>query len=355
MKKISLIILSIVMMFNVSFAEFNTDTIDAFRKVLQDLYYKDVTDEYLQEAAIRGMFDSLDKYTTYYNKEESEAFEESVSGSYVGIGIKMESMNGYINVNQVFNNSPAKNAGVIPQDHIVKVNGQDVVGWTTTKVASLIRGEKGTEVTVTFSRNGSNFDRTMIRSEVQVESCSLDILNFDVGYIKIEEFNASTYSEFESMLKTLQVVGIDKLILDLRDNYGGYLNQCVAVSKLIVPKGPVVTIRYKDPEDDVQYWSGLKEKNFDIVVLVNNNTASAAEIVAGALKDTKAATIIGEQTYGKGVVQKMYNLNNGGAIKVTVAEYLTPSGTCIDGIGITPDIVISDEMQQLNKALEILK
>ena len=157
------------------------------------------------------------------------------------------------------------------------------------------------------------------------------------------------------MYKTLKVVGIDKLILDLRDNYGGYLSQCVAVSKLIVPKGPIVTIKYKDPEEDTVYFSQLTEKEFDIVVLVNNNTASAAEIVAGALKDTKAATIIGTQTYGKGVVQQMYNLINGGSVKVTVAEYLTPNGISIDGVGITPDIIIEDVDEQLNKALEILK
>ena len=355
MKKISSILLSLIMLFSVSFAEFDTATIDLFRQMLQDLYYKEVTDEELQEAAIRGMFNSLDRYTTYYNKEEASAFEENVSGSYVGIGIKMESLNGYIHVNQVFNNSPAKNAGVLPQDYIIKVNGQDVEGWSTNKAASLIRGEKGTEVTVTFQRGNDTYERTMMRSDVQVDSCYLDILEDNIGYIKIEEFNQSTYTDFQSMYKTLKVVGIDKLILDLRDNYGGYLSQCVAVSKLIVPKGPIVTIKYKDPEEDTVYFSQLTEKEFDIVVLVNNNTASAAEIVAGALKDTKAATIIGTQTYGKGVVQQMYNLINGGSVKVTVAEYLTPNGISIDGVGITPDIIIEDVDEQLNKALEILK
>lgn len=355
LKRISSIILSAAMMFNVSFAEFDTNTIDLFRQMLQELYYKEVTDEELQEAAIRGMFSSLDNYTAYYNAEEASEFEENVSGSYVGIGIKMESLNGYIHVNQVFNNSPAKNAGVLPQDYIIKVNGQDVNGWSTTKVASLIRGEKGTEVTLTFLRGNTEFERTMQREDVQVDSCSLDILNDNIGYIKIEEFNASTYTEFESMLKTLKVVGVDKLVLDLRDNYGGYLSQCVAVSKLLVPKGPVVTIKYKNPDEDTTYWSPLKEKEFDIVVLVNNNTASASEIVAGALKDTKAATIVGIQTYGKGVVQQMYSLKNGGSVKVTVAEYLTPNGTSINGVGIAPDIVIENETEQMNKALEILK
>lgn len=354
MKKVSSILLSIIMLFSVSLAEFDTNTIDLFRQMLQDLYYKDVTDEELQEAAIRGMFNSLDKYTTYYNADEASAFEENVSGAYVGIGIKMESLNGYIHVNQVFNNSPAKNAGVLPQDYIIKVNGEDIKGWSTSKAASLIRGEKGTEVTVTFQRGNSTYERTMIRSDVQVDSCSLDILNDNIGYIKIEEFNQSTYSEFASMFKTLKVVGIDKLILDLRDNYGGYLSQCVAVSKLMVPKGPIVTIKYKNSEEDTVYSSQLAEKEFDIVVLVNNNTASASEIVAGALKDTKAATIVGTQTYGKGVVQQMYNLINGGSVKITVAEYLTPNGVSINGIGIIPDIIVEDADEQLNKALEIL-
>ena len=184
MKKISSILLSLIMLFSVSFAEFDTATIDLFRQMLQDLYYKEVTDEELQEAAIRGMFNSLDRYTTYYNKEEASAFEENVSGSYVGIGIKMESLNGCIHVNQVFNNSPAKNAGVLPQDYIIKVNGQDVEGWSTNKAASLIRGEKGTEVTVTFQRGNDTYERTMMRSDVQVDSCYLDILEDNIGYIK---------------------------------------------------------------------------------------------------------------------------------------------------------------------------
>jgi len=353
-KRISSIVLSIFMLFSMSYAEFNTETIDLFRQMLQDTYYKEITDEELEEAAIKGMFNSLDPYTTYYNAEETSTFEENVSGTYVGIGIKMESFNGYINVNQVFNNSPAKNAGVLPQDHIIKVNGQDVTGWTTTKVAALIRGEKGTEVTVTFARKNDTYEATMKRADVQVESCYLDILNDEIGYIKIEEFNASTYSEFESMYKTLKIIGTDKLIIDLRDNYGGYLSQCVAVSKLIVPKGPIVSIKYKNPDEDITYRSILNKKDMDIVVLVNNNTASASEIVAGALQDTKSATIVGTQTYGKGVVQKMYNLKNGGSVKITVAEYLTPNGTSINGVGITPDVIVEDEVEQLNKAIEIL-
>jgi len=354
-KRISSIVLSAIMLFNVSFAEFNTNTIDLFRQMLQELYYQEITDEELEEAAIRGMFNSLDKYTTYYNAEETTQFTESVSGSYVGIGIKMESLNGYIHVNQVFSNSPAEEAGVLPQDYIIKVNGEDISGWTTTKAASLIKGEKGTEVTVTFLRGNNTYERTMVRSDVQVDSCSLDIFEGDIGYIKIEEFNSSTYAEFERMYKTLKVIGTKKLILDLRNNYGGYLSQCVAVSKLLVPKGPIVTIKYRDSEEDVQYSSRLEEKEMELVVLVNNNTASASEIVAGALKDTKAATIVGTQTYGKGVVQQMYNLKNGGSVKITVAEYLTPNGTSINGVGVTPDIIVEDETEQLNKAIEILK
>jgi len=354
-KIVSLGLASVLMFLNISFAEFDTNTIDLFRQMLQELYYKDITDEELQEAAIKGMFNSLDKYTTYYNAEETAQFYEDVSGEYVGIGIKMESLNGYIHVNQVFSNSPAKNAGVLPKDYIIEVDGQDVRGWSTDKAAALIRGEKGTEVKITFQRGNSTFERTMLRDSVQVDSCELNILDDNIGYIKITEFNASTYNEFASLLKTLRVVGSDKLVLDLRDNYGGYLSQCVAVSKLIVPRSNIVTIKYKNSEDDTVYSSKLDKKDFDIVVLVNGNTASASEIVAGALKDTKAATIVGTQTYGKGVVQQMYSLKNGGSVKITVAEYLTPNGTSINGVGITPDVIVEGETEQLNKAVEILK
>ena len=355
LKTLVSVVLSISILFSVSFAEFDTHTIDLFRQMLQELYYKDLTDEELEEAAIKGLFNSLDPYTVYYNKEEASEFEEAVSGTYVGIGIKMESLNGYINVNQVFNNSSAKNAGVLPQDRILAVEGESVVGWSTSKAASVIRGPEGTFVKITFGRGAEKYEVSLERRQVQVDSCSLDILEDNIGYIKVEEFNATTYAEFASMIKTLKVCGVKKLILDLRDNNGGYLSQCIAAAKLIVQKGKIVTIQYRDPEEDTTYRSSLDHKDFDIVTLVNGNTASASEIVAGALKDSGAATLVGKKTFGKGIVQQMYNLKNGGAVKVTVAEYVTRNDNHIHGVGIEPDIEIDGEEEQLNKALELLR
>lgn len=357
MKKIAAFICSVVMLMSVSFAEFDTEKIDLFRQMIQDRYYKEISDEELMEGAIRGMFNSLDKYSAFYNQEESNAFNESVSGQYVGIGIKMENLNNYVHIVKVFKNSPASLMGLMPKDYIIGINGEDIAGWHIDKAASYIRGEEGTEVKLTILRGASTFEVALIRASVQVESCELKIMD-DIGYIKIEEFNADTYNEFYNYYQALNMVGIKKLIIDLRDNSGGYVSQCVMIGNLVVPRGNITTLKYRDEDEEMAYRSFCDDIEMDkIAVLVNGNTASASEILAGAMKDTGSGIIVGTQTYGKGVVQEVYNLVGGGSVKITTAEYVTPNGTYIDGIGITPDFVV-EEVEgydaQLNKAIEVL-
>jgi len=357
MKKIVAFLCSTVMLMSVSFAEFDTNKIDLFRQMIQDRYYKEISDEELMEGAIRGMFNSLDKYSAYYNQEESDAFNESVSGQYVGIGIKMENLNNYVHVIKVFKNSPASSAGLLPQDYIIGINGEDIAGWHINKAASYIRGEEGTEVTLTILRGSETFDVILKRASVQVESCELNIFN-DIGYIKVEEFNSDTYNEFYNYYQALNIIGINKLIIDLRDNPGGYVSQCVMIGNLVVPRGNITTLKYKNEDEEMAYRSFCDKVKMDkIVVLVNGNSASASEILAGAMKDTGSGIIVGTQTYGKGVVQEVYNLVGGGSVKITTAEYVTPNGTHIDGVGITPDFVV-EEVEgydaQLSKAIEIL-
>ena len=357
MRKIASFLCGAMMLFSVSFAEFDTEKIDLFRQMIQDRYYKEISDEELMEGAIRGMFDSLDRYSSYYNKEESEAFNEEVSGKYVGIGIKMENLNNYTHIVKVFGNSPASDAGIMAQDYIIGINGEDIGGWHINKVATHIRGEAGTEVKLTILRENKTFDVTLKRAEVQVESCEMNIFD-DIGYIKVEEFNSDTYNEFYQYYHALDMIGIKKLIIDLRDNPGGYVSQCVMIGNLVVPRGNITTLKYKNEDEEISYRSLCDDVRMNqIVVLVNENSASASEILAGAIKDSKSGIIVGTQTYGKGVVQEVYNLVGGGSVKITTAEYLTPNGTSIDGIGITPDFVVKQVEgidEQLNKAKEIL-
>ena len=264
-KRIISFALGVLMIVNISFAnevtkvsDFNTENLDLFRQLIQELFYKDVTDKELYEAALKGMFQSLDPYSNYYNKEESTEFDIDVSGKYSGIGIKFEGYSGYMRVVKVFTGTPAYNVGLKAGDFIIAIEGEDVGGWTTDKAASLIRGETGTSVKLTILRGNETFDVNVERANIQAESCSFDIINNDIAYIKIEEFNASTSEEIDKYLNAMNVTGYNKLVIDLRDNTGGYVDQAVKVARNFVPSGVITTLRYKNSNKDIEYRSLLK-------------------------------------------------------------------------------------------------
>lgn len=369
MKKFISLMLAISLMCGFTFAEssvsvttteeaktsaFDAETLTLFKQMIQDLYYKEVTDEELYEAALKGMFQSLDPYSNYYNKEETTEFSTGVSGSYSGIGIKFEGYTDYMRIVKVFVNTPAYNAGILAGDYIIEVNGESIEGWSSTKVASVIRGDAGSKVDLKILRGKEILKFSVERANVQAESCEFKVYgtDADIGYIKIEEFNASTSTEMSNYLHTMKVLGINKLILDLRDNPGGYVDQAVLTARNFVPEGVITTLKYKDENKENIYKSYLKEPYFKVVALVNGNSASSSEILAGALKDSGASVLIGTTTYGKGVFQNVYNLKNGGSVKITTGSYYTPSGICIDGIGIEPNIVVEGAEEQLNRAIE---
>ncbi len=358
-KRIVSLVVCVLMLVNVSLAstadstvsEFNTENLELFKSLIQDLYYKDVTDKELYEAALKGMFQSLDPYCNYYNAEETTEFNTDVSGNYSGIGIKFEGYNGYLRIVKVFTSSPAYKANLLAGDFIIGINGEDVSDWTTTKAASYIRGEVGTTVKLTILRGNQTFDVDVERANIQAESCSFNILNDDIAYIKIEEFNLSTSEELSKYLNSMKILGYNKLILDLRDNPGGYVDQAVMSARNFVPKGIITTLKYKNSNKDTEYMSNLAENPYKMVVLVNENSASSSEILAGALKDN-GIKLIGKTTYGKGVFQNVYKLKDGGSVKITTGQYFTPSGVCIDKVGIVPDVVVDGAEAQLQKAIE---
>lgn len=358
-KRILCFVVSIFMVLNISFAnttlvepsKFNTENLELFKELIQDMFYKEVTDEEMYTAALKGMFQSLDPYCNYYTKEETTEFNIDVSGKYSGIGIKFEGYSNYMRIVKVFTNSPAYNVGLMAGDFIIGIEGEDVSDWTTTKAASLIRGEAGTSVKLTILRGNQTFDVNVLRADIQAESCSFSILNEDIAYITIEEFNLSTASEIAKYLNSMNVLGYKKLILDLRDNPGGYVDQAVYVAGRFIPSGVITTLKYKNSQKDTAYRSYLPSNPYKMVVLVNEYSASSSEILAGALKDN-GIKLIGKTTYGKGVFQEVRALKDGGSIKITTGQYLTPSGACIDKIGITPDFVVEGDEAQLQKAIE---
>lgn len=322
-------------------------------------YPYEVSEEQLIEGAFKGLFSSLDDYSSYYTEEEFKELNETVSGDFAGVGIHITEKNGYITVLTPIEGTPAYKAGIKPNDIIVSVDGIDIKGFTAQKASSLIKGEVGTKVRLGIIREGEPktlyFDIT--RELISINPVEFAILEDNIGYIKITEFNNHTLENVLIALKRFNMNKVDKIIFDVRNNPGGSLSEVVNVLRFLVPEGPIVHVKYADGETET-YYSYNDEVAFKLAVLVNNGSASASEIFAGAIQDTGVGTIIGTTTYGKGTVQTIIPLVNGGGIKLTIAEYFTPNMNPVNKIGIKPDIVVENTTEkdlQFKKAIEVLK
>ena len=332
--------------------------IDAFQYVKNN-YPFDIEESQLIESSLKGMLQSIDPYSDYYTKEEAAEIYDDLAGEFSGIGVYIDEKDSYINIVDTIPNSPGEKAGLKANDLIISIDDQDIEGYTSEQAKDLIRGKEGTKVKLGILRG----NRTtpiyieVTREDIAINPVEYQILDKEIGYIKLTQFTDNAATEVKKALKTFDEKNIDKLILDLRNNPGGLLSQSIEISRLFVPKGPIVHIKEKN-KDLVTHVSTNEKPKYQLVLLVNQNSASASEIVAGAIKDTKAGTIIGQKTFGKGIVQTMLPLANGGILKLTTAQYLTPNKTSIHGEGITPDIEITNKYSQdlqLKKAIEVLR
>ena len=339
-------------------------------EVIQSRYYQDVDETALMENAIKGMFSAIgDKYSAYYTKDEFTALMESSTGTYEGIGVTVtEDDSKNTVVVSAFKDSPAGNAGMVSNDVIVKVDGEDVQGKGMDYVVSKMRGTAGTNVSVTVSRNGEEKTFELTREAIDEDTVASQVLDGDVGYIQITQFTEKTADDFKSQLSDLQSKGIKYLIIDLRDNGGGLVDSSVAVADRLLGDTEVVyTVDKSGKRQDYKSTADVK-LDLPMVVLVNGGTASASEILSGAIQDTAAGTLIGTKTFGKGIVQEIHPLSDGSGYKLTIAQYFTPKGRNIHGVGLTPDITVEqndaykdslyvpqDQDTQLQKALETLK
>ena len=326
---------------------------------IKSKYPFEIENRELITNGIKGMLQGLDEYSDYYTKEEAEQFMKKVSGDYAGIGVYIEKKGNYIGVINAIEGSPGEKAGLKPGDLIISVDGKIIKGVTLEEVSHLIQGPKGTKVKLTIMREGTAnpIQLDITRDNIKINPVKYEILENQIGYIKLSEFNHYATTYMKEALKEFDKKGIKKVIVDVRNNPGGLLNESVGVTELFVPKGPIVHIRNKG-KIGTTYVSTLEKPKYELVVLVNSNSASASEIFAGAVKDRKAGTIVGTITYGKGLVQGVTNLSDGSLIKMTIAEYLTPNKTSIHNKGVEPDIMVinsKDEDLQLKKAIEILK
>lgn len=323
---------------------------------VKERYPFEVKDEELITNAVKGVLQGLDPYSNYYAKEEAIDLMETLNGSYVGIGAYLGETNGYIEVISTFANSPAEKAGLKAGDLIVSVDDLDVKGLTLDEAVKLIKGKEGTKVKIGVLREGKQIYFEITRQSIEINPVSYKILEKDIGYIKLDEFSTNATKYVKEALSEFDNKGIKKVILDLRDNPGGLLDEAISLSRLFIPKGPIVHIRRNFMPIETRY-SYLEKPKYELVVLVNGNSASASEIFAGAVKDRKAGTLIGTKTFGKGLIQSIMPLNDGSILKMTTAEYLTPNETSINGIGIEPDIAVENtthEDLQLKKAIETL-
>ncbi len=388
MKRGILVLLVIMMLFSQNVLAQDTttnlspdDTIDVqnylenYMDFLINKYNGEITKEELMQAALKGMMSSMDKYTTYFTKEEQQSFMESLDGSYSGIGVQMTDGDEYIVINKVFNGSPAEKAGLMAGDEMISVNGESLKKVSLEQVATKIKGPTGTTIKMTFRRNKKElFEREIIRETIIISPVTYKIDN-NVGYIKIDSFNSNTSEFFDEALVYMDSHNISKLILDLRDNPGGEVQQAVNVARKLTKKGLITKLDFKDETTaDIEYYSYNNTLKYTTAVLVNEWTASASEILAAAIQELGGGFLVGTNTFGKGVVQSLYPMlsreayekyskqvgaevidanslfyNYGimaldseisGWSKMTTGHYLTPKGRYIHGIGLKPNLIV---------------
>lgn len=329
-----------------SVVEENTSKdLEEIQKVIDKYFYFDSDEESMQAGIIKGYMESLDDpYSVYYTKEEYEKFKESTGGEYVGVGVQVsqdvDTM--AITVVKVFD-GPAKEAGIEAEDILKKVDGEDITDMEVDAVVDKIGGEEGTEVSITVYRpsDAGEHEYTMRRRTVERPTVEYEMLDNNIGYISVSSFYEVTAVQYIDAVKELEQEGMDGLIVDLRSNGGGLLDVAVEMLDFMLPAGKIVYTEDKDGNVTSEFTSTDAEQ-FDkpLVVLVNGYSASASEIFAGAIKDYGTGTLVGTTTFGKGIVQRIFELKDGSAIKLTIAKYFTPKGNDIHKVGIEPDIEV---------------
>ncbi len=329
-------------------------------------FWKDVAEETLEDGLYRGLLDSLDDpYSVYYTSEELIALQQQTEGIYYGIGAYIQDGDaGYVQISRVIKNTPAEESGLMQGDYIYKVNDEDMQGKDKTYVVSKIKGEEHTFVTVTVIRENAAepIDISVERRKIESPTVEYEMYDNGMAYIQITEFDLVTTGQFESAYNQAKAEGMKGLIIDLRSNPGGNLSTVCDISRMLLPKGLIVYTEDKYGKREEYTCNGENRIEVPLVVLTNGYSASASEILAGAVKDYGIGKLVGTTTFGKGIVQKVIDLSDGSAIKLTVSSYFTPKGNNIHGIGVEPDVEVQFDAElykngtdnQLEKAKEVL-
>ena len=347
--------------------------IDLFGEVLEKIneeYVDEINQSESMDSAINGLLQSLDPYSAYMSPEVFNEMQTETSGEFGGLGIEVTMESGVVKVISPIDDTPASRAGIKAGDYIVKIQNTQVQGKTLSEAVDLMRGPVGSNIELTVRRRGEKKAITfnIIREIIKVQSVKSDLLENDIGYIRLTSFNENSSEQIEDKIKNLEKnQNIKAYILDLRNNPGGLLSQAIKISDFFLDNGEIVSTKSRQPSENRKWFAkkGDLTEGKTLIVLINYGSASASEIVAGALKDHKRAIILGENSFGKGSVQSIIPLKNKGAIRLTVSKYYLPSGKSISEVGVSPDIEISEEGEnfrikaktdnQLNYAIKLLK
>lgn len=361
MKKKVCILLVLVMMFSsINFNAFAQELdkekldsdVDFMKNVIGfvlDQYQYEVDQDDVMNGLYNGFFGVLDDYSVYYTPEDYQSLVSNTAGEFVGIGVQIADVNEKITVVTPLPNSPALEAGIKPGDIIKYVDDIDVTGYTGAQAANtLIKGKEGTHVKIGILRDGKNLSFDLIRRTIVTSSVEGNIIDDGIGYLKVTEFSDNTAELVERELSIFDENNVEKIVIDLRNNGGGTLDAAVDMLNLFVTEGPVVYIDYASGKEDI-YSSSLKEQKYEIALLINGGSASATEIFAGAVKYKGEGVVIGTQSFGKGIVQSLYQLKDKAGVKFTTAEYFSVNKTPVHKIGITPDIIIENPTIDLTK------
>lgn len=337
--------------------EKTTEKLGVLENTIKQYFWQDVDESTLEEGVYKGLLESLDDpYSVYYTHDELVQLQQQTEGIYYGIGayISQDNEMGYVRVSKIIKNTPAEASGLQQDDYIYKVDGEDMQGKDSSYVVSKIKGEAGTKVTITVVREGATdpIDIEVERQKIESPTVEYQMLDNDMAYIQITEFDLVTTDQFEQAYKQAQTDGMKGLILDLRSNPGGNLSTVCDIARMILPKGLIVYTEDKYGKREEYTCDGANQIKVPLVVLTNGYSASASEILAGAVKDYGIGTLVGTTTYGKGIVQKVINLSDGSAVKLTVSNYFTPNGNNIHKIGIEPDVEVEFDAEQYKNGVD---
>jgi carboxyl-terminal processing protease len=323
------------------------DRVDEVRRLLEREALEPSSEESMTAGSVQGLLESLDDpYAAYLDEKHFEYFNDQTDGEFFGVGINIAERDGVVYVVSTIEGTPAEEAGLQPEDEIVSIDGESRDRWDIDEVVTRVRGPEGTDVELGVRREGEDdlITFTITRAQIDIPNVMSRMIDGDVGYLRLLTFNQKSAEDLTEEIAQLEAEGATSFVLDVRDNPGGLLNAAVDVASLFIEDGVIVRVEERDMPETTQRASGNPVTERPLVLLVNENSASASEVLGGALQDYARAKLVGAQTFGKGSVQTVEQLSWGGGVKFTIAHYLTPQSRVIDGVGLTPDVIVEMEL-----------